>query len=179
MTAQADTRADEWEGILDPDEQIIWQGRPDGAFVLKPAMIGLAIFGTFFAGFALFWMIAASMAGGIFWMFGLLHFGVGVSLVVGSLMGPSYVRRRTWYTLTDQRAMIAKVFPLKGRSLKSYPITKDTNIEYADDGIPSVFFATEQKRRKGGHYSVPVGFERITDAKAVMQMIRKIQKDAE
>ena len=59
-----------WEGILDTGETILWQGRPDGKIVLRPANTATFVFGLAFAGFALFWMIMASTAGGFFWAFG-------------------------------------------------------------------------------------------------------------
>lgn len=178
MSALAEQSDDGWDGLLDDDEPIIWQGRPDGRFVFKPQMIFLTLFGLFFAGFALFWMIGAAQAGGVFWMFGLLHFSVGIGIVASSIFGSTFLRRRTWYTLTDRRAFIARKLPFLGRSLKSYPITKDTVVEYRDAKRPSVMFASEQKRGKNGTREVPVGFEHIADARSVLQMIRNIQKDA-
>ncbi len=169
---------DGWAGLLDDDETILWQGRPDGRFTFKPSMVPTTIFGLFFSGFALFWMIGASQAGGIFWMFGLLHFGVGLAIVIASLFKTSFVRRRTWYTLTDKRAFIAKKLPMMGRSIRSYPITSRTVIEYKDADFDSILFANEERNSKNGAYNVPIGFEQLADGKPVLQMIRGIQKDA-
>jgi hypothetical protein len=166
-----------WDGILDADEEIIWQGRPNPSFTFKPSMIFTTLFGMVFAGFALFWMIAASAAGGYFWMFGLIHFTVGVGVIAGSVLFPSFKRRRTWYTLTNRRAFIASVMPLFGKRLKSYPITADTPIEFQDNRIPSVMFATETKRGKNSTYTVPIGFEHIHDAREVLTLLRSVQKD--
>ena len=166
-----------WDGLLDDGENILWQGRPDGGFAFKTSMIFLTVFGLFFAGFALFWMTMASMAGGYFWMFGLIHFAVGVGIIAGSILYPSYKRRRTWYTLTNRRAFIATVLPLLGKRLKSYPITEDTQIEFQDNAIPSVMFATETKRGKNSTYTVPIGFENISDARQVLTLLRSVQKD--
>ncbi len=176
MTSATKEPQDGWDGILDTDEKIIWQGRPDGGFFIKPSMIFLILFGTAFAGFALFWMIMASLAGGYFWMFGLIHFSVGIGIISATVLGGPFIRRRTWYTLTDRRAFIAKTLPLTGRSLKSYPITADTAIEYLDGTLASIMFATKRKRGKNGTYDVPIGFERIEDGKTVLQMMRTIQK---
>ncbi|SFR58796.1 hypothetical protein SAMN04488005_3059 [Yoonia tamlensis] len=166
-----------WDGILDADETILWQGRPDPKFMFKPTMIFTTLFGMAFAGFALFWMVMAGSAGGYFWMFGLIHFAVGVGIIAGSILYPSYKRRRTWYTLTNRRAFIATVLPLLGKRLKSYPITEDTQIEFQDNAIPSVMFATETKRGKNSTYTVPIGFEHIPDARQVMTLLRSVQKD--
>ncbi len=169
---------DGWQGLLDNDETILWQGRPDGSFVFKPSMLFTTIFGIFFSGFTLFWMIGASQAGSIFWMFGLLHFGAGLAIIFGGLFKTSFVKRRTWYTLTDKRAFIAKKLPLAGRSIRSYPITSRTVTEYHDGRFSSIFFANEERNGKNGAHNVPIGFERIADGKSVLQLIRGIQKDA-
>ncbi|MEO0773889.1 MAG: aspartate carbamoyltransferase catalytic subunit [Pseudomonadota bacterium] len=165
-----------WEGILDKDEQILWQGRPDAQVRLRASKLVGVVFGLFFAGFALFWMIMASFAGGFFWMFGLLHFFVGLGVAAGSLYGSSWRRKYSWYTLTDRRAFIATDMPFSGRSLKSYPITRDTVLDF-DGGDPAtIHFNHEMRRRKNGSYKVAVGFERIQDGAEVYRLMRGIQE---
>ena len=167
-----------WEGILDADEGIRWQGRPDGAMVWKPSNFITILFGLAFSGFALFWMIMAASAGGGFWMFGLIHFFVGIGIGIGPIFWSTYRRRNTWYTLTDKRALIATNLPMRGRKLKSYPITKETPLEFSTGDPASITFATERRRSKNGSYEVKIGFERIADGKQVYAMIRDIQKEA-
>lgn len=176
--ATATQEDDGWQGILDDDETILWQGRPDGSFVFKPIMLFTTIFGIVFSSFALLWMIGASQGGGILWMFGLLHFGAGIAVIFGGLFKASFVRRRTWYTLSDKRAFIAKKLPLAGRSIRSYPINSRTVIEFHDGRFSNVFFANEERNGKNGAHNVPIGFERLADGKSVLQLIRGIQKDA-
>lgn len=53
-----------WEGILADGEEILWQGRPSINMSNNSRRIPAMIFGLFFAGFALFWMVLASQAGG-------------------------------------------------------------------------------------------------------------------
>lgn len=166
-----------WEGLLDPGEEILWQGRPDGAVVFRPRNLMTFFFGLFFAGFALFWMIMASQAGGFFWMFGLIHFAVGAGISLGGIFGPAYKRRRTWYTLSSKRAFIATDLPLLGKKLKSYPITRDTVLEFSDEALASVHFAQKRKRTKNGSYLVPIGFDRISDGREVYRMMRDIQRN--
>lgn len=167
-----------WEGILDDDEVIRWQGRPDGALVWKISYFVSGLFGLAFSGFALFWMIMAAQAGGGFWMFGLIHFSVGIGVGIGPPFWSAHKRRNSWYTLTDKRALIATNLPLRGRKLKSYPITKDTMIEFGDGSPASVYFATYQRRTKNGSTTVKIGFERIEGAKQVYALMRGIQKEA-
>ncbi len=167
-----------WEGILDEGETIVWQGRPDGAFEFRLGDIFTGIFGLFFAGFALFWMVMASAAPGPFWMFGLLHFGVGVSIMIGPPVWRTWRRRHTWYTLTTRRAFIATDMPMMGRKLKSYPITEDTPLTLEGDTPGTVIFATERRRRKNGYYDADIGFERLDNAGEVYSLMRKTQRGA-
>lgn len=167
-----------WAGILDTDERILWQGRPDAAVVLRPGTIGACLFGLFFAGFALVWMILAAQAGGVFWMFGLLHFAVGLGICLGAVAWGPFRRRHTWYTLTDRRAFIATDLPVLGRSLKSYPITPETVLETDGGDPPTIWFHEEMRRGRRGTYRHRIGFERVRDGADLYAMIRNVQKGA-
>lgn len=169
---------DPWAGILDDGETILWQGRPDGAVSLSVANVMTSLFGLAFAGFALFWMIMASQAGGFFWMFGLLHFSVGLGLAAGPIFWDAYRRRHTWYTLTSQRAFIATDLPLKGKSLDSYPITDDTPLSLVDGPPTTIYFAAGLRRGSNGKKRhTKIGFERIAEGREVFRMMRQIQSD--
>ncbi len=165
-----------WENILDPGQKILWQGRPDGKIALRATNIVMFVFGLAFAGFALFWMVMASQAGGLFWTFGLIHFSVGMAMALGALFWGAYVRRRTWYTLTDRRAFIATDVPLRGHNLKSYPVTPAMVLELSPGNPPSVWFDEDVNRNKNGTTRKKIGFERIGDGETVYRMIRDIQR---
>jgi hypothetical protein len=168
-----------WEGILDDGEKILWQGRPDGGFYFKPGNIATFVFGLFFAGFALFWMVMAASAGGGFWMFGLIHFAVGIGLSFGAIFWGTLRRNRTWYTLSDRRAFIATDLPFKGKELRSYPIERDTVLDYRQGRFSTIFFTDEVRRgNKGRRYTVPIGFERISEGEKVYRLMRDVQKGA-
>ncbi len=166
---------DEWDSILDPNEKIVWQGRPSPKFKLKPFQLFEAIFGLFFSCFALFWMIMAARTGGVFWMFGLLHFSVGIGVVFHALFWASFKRKRTWYTLSDRRAFIGTDLPIKGKNLKTYPINQDTHLELEAGSLASVYFATSVKPRFGSNSPAQIGFERIPDGAEVFRKLRDIQ----
>lgn len=166
-----------WENIFEPGEQILWQGRPKPGILLKPSSAFTTLFGLAFSGFALFWMIMASQAGGYFWTFGLIHFTAGLGVMLGPIFWPAYMRKRTWYTLTNRKAYVADITLLGQKRLRSYPITKDTPIERISGTYPTLYFAHEKKRGKNGTYEVPIGFERLTEADTVHGLIRTMQKD--
>lgn len=164
-----------WEGILDKGEKILWQGRPDGGFHLHFAHIFFALFGAAFAGFALFWMVLAYDENDYFWTFGLIHFTIGLIVMLAGPLGGPYLRRHTWYTLTNRRGFVATDLPLAGRKLKSYPIRPDTPVIFEEGELATVLFATERQFTKNGVSTRSVGFHRIRDGRHVLSLIRQIQ----
>ncbi|MFK7938126.1 MAG: aspartate carbamoyltransferase catalytic subunit [Roseovarius sp.] len=171
------TRDNSWDGLLAKDERILWQGQPSQKLSARPGEIFESLFGVFFTGFSIFWMsMAYSMGGGPFWMFGLIFFFLGLYQVFGKYLWKSYQRGHTWYTLSDRAAYIAKDSPLGGRSLASYPITPDTELEFKSSTLSSVYFASETYRANGKNHSAKVGFENLTDGRAVYDQMLEIQR---
>lgn len=160
-----------WQGILDADEQILWQGQPDARpriefDTLRDSLPGLAM-----TAFALFWIYQAAQASIMFSLFGLIFVGVGLRHFLQPILWPAYLRSRSWYTLTDRRAIVATDVPFKGRRLNSYPITPDTLVEFVADDPPSILLGPEQGKR-----SERAGFHHIAHADQVMVLIRRIQQ---
>lgn len=176
---------DGWQGILDPDERILWQGRPYGGFRLSAVHIALALFGMVFAGFAALWMGIAAQAGGVFWLFGLLHFTVGLGIALIGPFGDTFLRRRTWYTLTNRRAFVATDLPFSGRRLRDYPITPDTKITLREGALSAIYFAshsgvirtTPPRHRARRTYVTPIGFDGLVDGRRVLAIFHQAQRD--
>ncbi|MEM6322665.1 MAG: aspartate carbamoyltransferase catalytic subunit [Pseudomonadota bacterium] len=173
-TALADAVPAGWEGILDQGEPILWQGQPDSVVFWTWQNVATSGAGILFAGFALLWMILASSAGGYFWMFGLIHFFVGINVMIGPPLWSAWRRRHTFYTLTDRRAFIATDIPLMGRKIKSYPIDTYTQVNLQQGSPGTIHFAKDFRSTKNGSREVPIGFERITGANTVYRLIRDI-----
>ncbi|MFQ5624190.1 MAG: aspartate carbamoyltransferase catalytic subunit, partial [Paracoccaceae bacterium] len=121
----------------------------------------------------------AARAGGVFWMFGLIHFLVGVGIAVVPPFWTTFRRRRTWYALTDRRAFVATDLPLRGRRLKSYPITSEAVLDFNNEEPATIYFAQQTRRGKNRTYQVNIGFERIADGPEVYQLMRGIQEAAQ
>ncbi len=122
-------------------------------------------------------MTKAAQTGGPFWMFGLIHFSVGLGIFWKSLFGATRRRRNTWYTLTDRRAFIATKSARKGRELKGFPITPETRIAFEDGPPATIDFARERRKgNKGRSYTVSIGFERIADGQKVLALLRQAQR---
>ncbi|MCR8726606.1 aspartate carbamoyltransferase catalytic subunit [Frigidibacter sp. ROC022] len=189
-----------WDDILDPGERILWQGRPRGGVIWTDLLSVQSVFGLFFAGFAVFWVLgAASITGGFhrmsgpdvfrfFPLFGLPFVAVGLYMVVGRLFWDAYLRGRTWYTLSDRTAYIA-TDTLRGRKLERYPIEPDTRLILNDGEIGNLWFAERVVHRAGGYTGTgssrryrgprttvhPVGFRRIESPRRVFALMRDAQ----
>ncbi|MEM6760396.1 MAG: aspartate carbamoyltransferase catalytic subunit, partial [Pseudomonadota bacterium] len=135
--------SDPWDKILDKDERIIWQGAPKVRVKMEWNNAFEAPVALFFTGFSIFWMISASRGGGIFWMFGLLFFGVGMYQLVLVHFWKAHQRRNTHYTLTNKRGLIATDSNFNGRVLDSYPLTEASTVTLKDGALVSIYFATK------------------------------------
>ncbi len=155
-----------WDGILDADQSILWQGNPDAKVIPKPRHWVTFLFGLAFSAFSFVWMIGASSAGGSFWMFGFVHFFVGLTITYGPLFWSAWRRRFTHYTLTSKRG------------LKSYPIEPGTMLEFVPGDPASIHFAAEERRADRQVYMVPIGFEHIKAGQEVYRLFRQVQEAA-
>lgn len=165
-----------WEGLLGAGEYILWQGRPSPRLQFAPRQIPRILLGLIFTGFSVFWMSQAMKAGGVFWTFGLIFFFVGLYHTAQAISGDGVMLRFTHYTLTNQRALVATNAPFLSRSLKSYPITATTPIDFRNDDPASIHFARAPRFGHFGDFGVPIGFESIKNGLHVLALLRKIQR---
>lgn len=176
-----------WENFLEPDEKILWHGRPDAEALWSPtatsrAAVGIPfmIFGGVmlrvtwpqhgnFEGMTPVWIIAGVM----------IAFGLFYS--ISAPFRDRARRMRTWYTLTDTRAVIAT--DIKRRQFTSYPITPDNDITLPLLGAKtSVWFAkkvTPPRDRDDTSSVKLIGFELIKDAPHVYDLLKQVQKGAQ
>ncbi len=119
-----DLRA-ELSPYLHKDEEILWMGQPYTTTKYKPNPF-LLIFMLVWTGFAVFWTVAASTAGGLFGLFGLPFLAVGIGMLYMATIGGKKRMQNTVYAVTDRRAIILT----NGRS---------TNMtEYIFSRLPSI-----------------------------------------
>lgn len=164
------TEAPGWQGILDEGEAILWQGRPSSRVNWLGGDLRSAMLGLFMIAFALFWMYQAARSGTMMWVFGSLFLVVGLRTALSENLLPAYIRSRSWYTLTDRRAIVATDMPIRGRRLFFYPITPATPVTLVPGDPGSIYFAPVAKAETRAE-----GFLQIPDAEGVMRIIRKIQ----
>lgn len=177
-----------WEGILAEGETVLWQGRPAPGVRLGDFVGFPLVFGLLFAGFAAVWIALARTAArgdvfDLFPLFGVPFLLIGLYLAFGLPFGRDYLRRRSWYTLTDRAAYIATEI-LGRRRLHAVPIDAMNILELEDDAPGTVLFRREIRTSRGiargtgptvsRHARAGVqdtGFERIAEARAVFRLI--------
>jgi hypothetical protein len=166
--------------LIDPGEQLIWQGNPAPArYALRKAAYTFPV-GIFFFAFSLFWIYgaytsgnkASSQLGFSFWMFGIPFVIVGACMVLSPVW---YLFRATTttYALTDRRAIIDIGGPFPRRT--SIPLNQIpfVDVRSSNEGPGHVLFREATSYYgSGARMTQRDGFVAIADAAKVGQMLR-------
>ncbi|TMF12606.1 MAG: hypothetical protein E6I37_06960 [Chloroflexi bacterium] len=105
--------AQKFQADLLRDERVVWAAQPDPRFRFSGGDIFLVPFSILWGGFAIFWEAAVlgllggkGPAPGFFVLWGVPFVLVGQYLIWGRFLYKRYRNRRTFYALTNQRALI-------------------------------------------------------------------------
>ncbi|MBQ8497449.1 MAG: hypothetical protein IJ489_08365 [Clostridia bacterium] len=90
---------------LNQDETLLWTGKPAGNAPIQNAPF-LVIFMIFWFGFAVFWTVSATAAGGFFGIFGIFFIAFGAFGFYNAIFGQNRVLKNAVYAVTDRRAII-------------------------------------------------------------------------
>jgi hypothetical protein len=180
--------SDQWNDILELEENILWQGQPVSGFT--PTFFGFfnLLLGGFFAVIVLGFMAMLGSdlinnditepTGTIisYWLFLFSVLAICLGMIASAVFWPEYKQKRTWYMLTNKHAYIATVLPIIGKRFKSYPIQNCKTLELKDGPLQSVFFAEETwDDDDGSVLTEQIGFERIKYGHEVYRLLRRIQ----
>lgn len=176
--------ASDWDAYLDPDEEILWQARPDSRITWRGGEIWTVLIGVIILAFIAFglWDTWRHSDGSVPFTLGsafsvLVFMAIGILVMLSGPVGLHIVREGTWYTLTTRRAIIAHwpvVFGISVyRGLDCYPITAVSVVGSDVDGLMTAHFARLSNRhtfvegdgwRRAGHtFSLSEGNKRIRD----------------
>ncbi len=161
-----------WDGILQDGETILWQGQPDRSVDWRLCLNAASGVGFAIASVGLVWMLmAVSITSGgplffrlFFPVFGLPFVALGLYMALGVPVFDAYMRRHTWYTLTDRTAFVATDV-MGARKLQSYPIRDMPRLDLEDGPFGSILFGASDDRL--------AGFRRIAPARQVYGMLRE------
>ncbi len=140
MTTNAELY-NELRPYLHPGEEVLWAGKPASVHLPKNTFFP-ALFSIFFMGFSIFWMFGASMAGGIFFLFGIPFFLVGAVLFYKTVFGHSNGLKSSIYAVTETRALITVTTRQRGTTCKEYVFSNlsSVSLENVKDGVGTIRF---------------------------------------
>ena len=125
-----------------PGEQVLWTGRPAAWRVFQPADWFLIPFSLIWGGFAFAWegMVVFGGAPLLMALFGVPFVLVGLYLMAGRFAYRAWANRRTWYGLTDRRAVV--VFGTKEQHVRSVSLDRvsDLTVSRRPDGSGTLVF---------------------------------------
>jgi len=172
---------------LGAGERILWSSQPRQGLVLRPSDAFLIPFSLLWGGFAIFWESMAIVGSGslFFMLWGIPFVLVGLYFIVGRFFVDAKVREKTYYALTNERAIILS--GLFGRNLRAFSLKtlSDININVKKDGSGTITFGPSHPMASwysgmqwpgAGKYTAP-GFEMIENARQVYELIRKAQRE--
>ncbi|MDO5621464.1 MAG: hypothetical protein Q4G24_08350 [Paracoccus sp. (in: a-proteobacteria)] len=168
----------EWRAILEPGEQIIWQGAPEGARLPKGEARFAWMFGGLFAAVGgLFFLIGVATTASepmlriIFTGLGGICLSIGLAAMI--LPRILFQRRiaRTRYALTNRRALILE------QKIISFRITPDMEIDFQPGNPPAIWFGTEETSLVINNRPVirDIGFAAVPNAPELVELIRDMQ----
>ena len=180
---------------LDSGERLLWAGMPKQGTIFKSSDVFMIPFSLLWGGFAIFWeYMALSMAPNaqnapdgfalLFPLFGIPFVVIGLYMIFGRFIYDSKKREKTFYGLTDQRAIIVSgVFSKSVKSLNLKTMS-DVSLSEKTNGYGSIVFGQEHQMMSmfmGGGFpgmggSTTPKFELIENAKHVYKQLREHQK---
>lgn len=89
---------------LTAGETILWKGKPGKGHLVTSQDVFMIPFSIVVCVFTIFWLVTALSSGvPFFWMFGIPFVCVGLYLVAGRFIRSAYIRKRTWYVITNKK----------------------------------------------------------------------------
>ena len=185
---------DVFSSELGPGESIEWSGKPNNrVFFHKEDWLAIP-FSLMWGGFAIFWLLGASGIWDIwtnkpsktFEWFGLIwgtpFVLIGQYLIWGRFVYRNWQKRRTYYALTNRRALIVEG-GIRGRTATSAYFDNLSTIDKSvrGDGIGSIAFGgpvTGYWQWGRGNPPRPPTFDDVNDVDSVYQIAARLHQQA-
>jgi hypothetical protein len=176
--------------VLDSGESLIWSGAPRQGMLLRASDAYMIPFSLLWGGFAIFWEAGVlrmnGPTAGFMSIWGIPFVLIGLYMIVGRFFVDARIRAKTFYGLTNRRAII--ISGLLSRTINSLPLRTLTDISLQERrdrsgtvllGRPQPYSSLGSGMRWPGmsQYSTRA-FEMIPNAKAVHDQLLEAQRAA-
>lgn len=177
---------------IDSGERLLWSGTPRQGTILRGTDVFMVPFSLLWGGFAIFWEVMAlqiptgkaGVVSIVFPLFGIPFVLLGLYMIFGRFIYDAKKRAKTFYGLTDQRAII--VSGLFNKSVKSLNLRTMTDVSLSENanGYGTIVFGQEIPMMSlfmrgafpGASGSTTPKFELVKNAKQVYNQLRAQQK---
>jgi hypothetical protein len=177
--------ADKFRAELDPGEYILWSGQPQQGLLLRPSDALMIPFSLMWGGFAIVWEAAVLSNGPDFFaLWGIPFVLAGLYMIFGRFFVDMEVRRKTYYALTNERAIIISgIINQNTRSLKLKNLP-EINLTTRSNGRGTITFGSLHPMSwvynasmfpNTGRVPVAPSFDLIDDVRSVYQKIKGLQ----
>jgi hypothetical protein len=171
------------------DELMLWSGQPKQGVFFRPADVYAIPISLLWAGFAVFWNAAVWYSDGpvFFRLWGIPFLIVGFYIVIGRFFVDAWKRSKTYYGVTNERAIITSgIFSKIVKSLNLRTLTDITILERRDLSGTITFGPVDQQTKwpfglpmsNGRNEATYPIFDSIQNAKRVYDIIRDAQRNA-
>ncbi len=177
---------------LQPDEHVLWAGRPNAHRLFTGADVFLIPFSLLWGGFAIFWetlaLTSIAPAGGpaiFFPLFGLPFVAIGLYIIFGRFLVKRYVKQRTVYAVTDRR--IIAINTGFRRTVRSLSIKRLPGLEVSTGsgragsvtfgqwhGLAGIYANTGMDWLTWSMGQRPMAFYDLDDARSVYELVDRL-----
>lgn len=178
---------DLFQGRLLPGERISWAGRPGQGLQFTARDIFLIPFSLAWCGFAIFWTVMATGAGGpsFFTLWGMMFVCIGLYFVAGRFVTDAWIRRGLRYAVTDRRILIARAAPFGKFTALNLNQLPDIDLAERGNGRGTIRFGrapSTWNNRPSAAWSPALDptpqFIAIEDSRRIFDLIQKLAQQA-
>ena len=157
------------------DEYILWKGKPEKGALFTGREIIMLPFALIWLAFSVFWELTAIFSGAplFFCLWGIPFIGICIYLLIGRFFHMAYLRKRTFYIITNKKIMIKRGNRIEMHDGKSLP---PMDIRIHKNGNGTITFCDNVymsgRRRYGAYFAL----ENLADVVAAQNAVSMKKK---
>ena len=165
---------------LSRSETIRWTGRPQQGLAFRAQDMFLIPFSLIWCGFVVLWTMAALSAAPFLVLWGLMFVAFGLYLFAGRFVADALLRAKTYYALTDERALILSGLFSPRFTAVDLAATSEIHVRGGGGRPGTIVFGPDigpwRHAAAWGHWRRSPEFFRVADVDAAYQAILARQR---